>query len=341
MEPLLAPNQSIDVKSLKFPLLLSPKIDGIRAWNPSPVKSDLGLCSRRLMVFPNASANAKFDHPALRGADGEFTLGDMTASDLCRKTGGFLQALDREASDLSWNLFDSIRHPGLAFKERLVDLAEMLAKLPKHLRKDVLQVTQHPVGSLEELLHWEEVYLGMGFEGVMLRDPDARYKFARATLNEGIIFKLKRFTDAEARVLGWYEQKHNANQAETDARGFAKRSTHKAGKVLKGTLGGLECVFVNGPLSGVEFRVGGGFTDDLRNELWADPASMLNKIATVKFFAHGVKDKPRHTQFKCFRPKFDGGAGLTGGIGQPASTRSSRSPRKTSWRRCVSVARTP
>ena len=305
MEPLLAPNKSIDVKTLKYPLLLSPKIDGVRAWNPRPVRRELGLCSRRLMAFPNASVNAKFDIPALQGADGEFTLGDMTASDLCRKTGGFLQALDREASDLSWNLFDSIRFPDLAFKERLLDLAGIVKKLPKAVAKDVRLVDQHPITSLEELLHWEEVFLDMGFEGVMLRDPDAKYKFARATPNEGIIYKLKRFVDAEAEVLGWYEQKHNENAAETDARGFAKRSTHKAGKVLNGTLGGLECRFVNGPLKGVEFRVGGGFTAALRDEYWAARDTLAGKITTVKFFAHGVKDKPRHTQFNCFRPDFD------------------------------------
>lgn len=308
MEPLLAPNKSIDVKDVKFPMFLSPKIDGVRAWNPCPVDRSYRLLSRRMMRFPNASVNAKFDVPELQGADGEFCLGPITAPDLCRNTGGFLQALDRPADDLSWNLFDSLRvAPTIAFKERLVDLHDLVKKLPTALRKCVVEVPQTLVKSVDELLYHENRYLEMGFEGVMLRDPDGRYKFGRATAREGIIFKLKRFVDAEARILGCYEQNHNDNAATIDPRGFSKRSTHKANKVATGTLGGLECVFVNGPLKGVEFRTGGGFTAALRDELWAKQGDLSGQIVTVKFFAHGVKDKPRHTQFKCFRPDFDRG----------------------------------
>lgn len=305
MEPLLAPNKSIAVEDVKFPIYLSPKIDGVRAWNPHPVCRDHGLLSRRMMRFPNASVNEKFGIPELRGADGEFCLGSITSPDLCRTTGGFLQALDRPADDLSWQLFDSLRHHGLAFKERLADLGDLIVRLPKTVRDSVQIVPQILVTSKDELLHREEFFLNAGFEGVMLKDPDGRYKFGRATSKEGAIFKLKRFMDAEARVLGSYEQNHNDNEATIDPRGFAKRSTHKANKVATGTLGGLECVFVNGPLKGVEFRTGGGFTAALRDELWANRGDLPGQIVTVKFFAHGVKDKPRHTQFKCFRPDFD------------------------------------
>ena len=52
MEPLLAVPVT-DFSALRFPLLLSPKIDGVRGWHPAPVAPELGFCSRKLKRFPD------------------------------------------------------------------------------------------------------------------------------------------------------------------------------------------------------------------------------------------------------------------------------------------------
>lgn len=36
-----------------------------------------------------------------------------------------------------------------------------------------------------------------------------------------------------------------------------------------------------------------------------DSDEAVGHVVTVKYFARGVKDKPRHAQFKDFRPEFD------------------------------------
>ena len=40
-------------------------------------------------------------------------------------------------------------------------------------------------------------------------------------------------------------------------------------------------------------------------EFWALRDEAVGHIVTVKYFARRVKDKPRHAQFKDFRPEFD------------------------------------
>jgi hypothetical protein len=55
--------------------------------------------------------------------------------------------------------------------------------------------------------------------------------------------------------------------------------------------------------SGVAFRIGTGFTDAQRAELWAmhNAGKLVGKIGTYKFFAGGSKDKPRFPVWKSFR----------------------------------------
>lgn len=301
MEPILAePVTRFD--ALRFPLLLSPKIDGVRGWNPHPVRLDLGFCSRKLKPFPNVHARAMFDRDEFRGLDGELALGDIADPSLLRTTNALLQAHDRPADGLVWHVFDTLEGgSGLPYDERLALLA---ARLPSR-GPSVRLVQQHLVGCREELEFWEDFYLDAGLEGVIVRDPRGRYKFGRSTEREGLLLKVKRFEDAEARIVGSFELEHNDNARTTDERGFAKRTSHQAGKRAAGVLGGFVVVGINGRFEGVEYRVGGGFTAAQRAEFWAIRDEAVGHVVTVKYFARGAKDKPRHAQFKDFRPEFD------------------------------------
>jgi DNA ligase-1 len=135
----------------------------------------------------------------------------------------------------------------------------------------------------------------------MLRDPKGRYKHGRATVNEGLIYKLKRFQDAEAVVTGLEEAQRNENVLETDAQGYAKRSTAKAGLIGSDTLGRLIVDY-----DGQELKLSpGALKHDERQRIWDNPNEYLGKIAKFRFFAHGVKDKPRFPRFVGWRSKTD------------------------------------
>ena len=153
----------------------------------------------------------------------------------------------------------------------------------------------------------QEIALAAGYEGLMLNAADAAYKFGRSTTKEGALLKLKIFADAEARVVGAEEQLHNNNVAITDALGRTKRSTHKANKTGKGTLGALKVVGLNGPYKDAEFSIGTGLDDALRAELWNlhGAGALGGRVVKYKYFPSGTKDAPRFPVFLGFRELSD------------------------------------
>ena len=113
--------------------------------------------------------------------------------------------------------------------------------------------------------------------------------------------KVKRFDDTELEVVGAVELYHNDNEATINELGHTQRSTAKAGLRPAGVLGALVCKWKD-----TTVEVGTGFTAAQRAELWrAGPASLVGRLAKVKYFAHGMVDKPRHPVFLGWRDPAD------------------------------------
>ena len=92
-----------------------------------------------------------------------------------------------------------------------------------------------------------------GEEGVMINVWDAPYDFKRTNQ----LLKVKKFQDTEVKVIGFQE------------------GTNK----YAGTLGALVCEYKYSTVD-----VGSGFSDALRDEIWANKDVWLGKIITVKYF---------------------------------------------------------
>ena len=152
-----------------------------------------------------------------------------------------------------------------------------------------------------ELLMFETELLEKGAEGVMVRSVDGIYKNGRSTAKDGILGKVKRFSDAEYRIVGFVERMHNANEATRNELGYIERSSHKDNLVGRGDLGALVLETVDGQ----QFNCGTGFDDALRAEIWANKAADLGRMAKVKSFLIGVKDLPRFPVFLGFRDEGD------------------------------------
>lgn len=294
MEPMLAsPHKKLP---LKFPLLASPKLDGIRAWN---VEGD-GLLSRRMKDFPNMELHMYlFDTEeemySTKGLDGELCVGPTTATDLMRVTTSAIMSHEGDLDGLVWWIFDDFTNPDAPAHERLSRVAERVAALNNPNIKIVPQILVH---SEEELLALEQKWLKEGYEGVMVRDPNSPYKFGRATEREGYLLKIKRFADSEAEIIGFVELNRNLNEATISETGHTKRSTKKEGKVGGGTLGALQ---VRDLVTGIEFEIGSGFDAQMRQDLWNAQGNTLGATVKYKYFAVGVKDKPRFPIFLGFR----------------------------------------
>lgn len=280
-----------DVNKLTFPLFASPKLDGIRA-----VVLDGVLLSRNLKPIPNQHLQSVFGHARYNGLDGELIAGEACSPTVFRDTSSAVMSVAGKPN-VKFYVFDNFSEPELYFKDRVSSLERR--KLPADL---FVKWLPEKVGSVASLTTLEELWLEAGYEGAMLRRHDGPYKMGRSTLKEAYLLKLKRFADGEAEIVGFEEQQHNANEATTDALGRTKRTTHKAGKQGKGTLGAL---LVKDLKTGCEFNIGSGFTDVERAVIWANQPGHLGFIVRYKYFPTGSKDKPRFPVFVGFRDKID------------------------------------
>lgn len=270
---------------LRFPLLASPKLDGVRAIVRGGV-----VLSRSLKPIPNKHVQSRFSH--LEHFDGELIVGASNAPDVLRTTVSGVMKVDGKP-DVGFHLFDHIQHPTLAYETR-----HSFLEAGPHNKVFIVQ--QQEIVSHYELAKYEEDILAQGYEGVMLRDPQGHYKFGRSTALEGLLVKVKRFHDAEFEIVGFEERMHNANEAVTNELGRTKRSSHKENKHGRGDLGALILKYGD-----TTFNCGTGFDDALRAEIWANRDQYLGKLAKIKYFAHGQKDVPKLTSFLAIRDPRD------------------------------------
>lgn len=281
-KPMLAVEAVLD--KVMFPALVSAKLDGIRA-----IVIDGKVMSRNMKPIPNKYVRHLFGRREYQHLDGELIVGDPAAKDVYRQTSSGVMSVDGEP-DVQFYLFDHITNPQLPYQKRA----------PQRPRERAPILPQHLVLTMDDLLKTEQLMLDAGYEGLMIRHPDAPYKYGRSTVKEGWLLKLKRFQDAEATIVGFEERMHNGNEATTDELGRTKRSSHQAGKTGRGDLGALVCDY-----NGVRFTIGTGFTDVERANIWAERDQYLGKLAKFKFFPVGVKEAPRFPVFLGFRDRRD------------------------------------
>lgn len=295
MKPMLAARDA-KLEDLKYPLLASPKLDGVRA-----IVLNGKILSRKLEPFPNPYVHKLFDLLHLNNVDGELIVGSPTDEQVRNITSGAMNRKSGEP-DVTFHIFD------------IVDTIEdyearyaVLAQLEPGLRAYKVRLVEHTlIKNSIDLLAFENDCLEMGYEGVICRALNQPYKFGRSTLKEGGMVKLKRFVDAEAQVLRVNEEMENTNKAEKDKLGRTKRSKAQAGMVGKDRAGELECVGLEAPFEGVKFIVPlGGAGDIGKAWWWKNRARPLFPVITFKYFPKGVKDKPLLPTYVGIRERWD------------------------------------
>lgn len=286
-KPMLATN--VDLTKLEYPVYASRKLDGVRAI----IYNDT-VYSRNGKPIPNKHVQALFGR--LNGSDGELIVGDPTAKDVFQKTTSGVMSVEGEP-DVFLYEFDIYNYNSDYETRWDSELCYIYMVEPKN----VIAVEQELINNEQELLAFEQKVLAEGYEGVILRKPDAKYKHGRSTVKEGALLKLKRFSDAEAEIIGAECLYTNTNEAVTNALGYTERSTKKEGKVALDTLG----AFIVKNKEGVEFSIGSGFNDEQRKEYWKDRYKLIGKTVKYKYFEVGIKDKPRFPIFLGFRAEGD------------------------------------
>lgn len=289
--PLLA-QELENLTDVKFPVYVSPKLDGIRCLT---AKGD--VLSRSFKRIPNKSiwnyliahAACELDGELLTYTDGKLDSFNTIQSKVMSEDG---------QPEFTFAVFDWITKTlDKPFKERFKELSEN-----KH--DSLITVVPHTlINNLEELIAFEAECVADGHEGMMLRSPDGRYKCGRSTLKEGILLKYKRFIDSEARILEIREQEKNIGAKGINELGKTKRSHKKSDKALAGTMGEF---WVKDIYNNIEFGIGTGIglTKELRQELWDNKDKYLGKLIKYKY-QKIEKNKPRFPSFLGFRDERD------------------------------------
>ncbi len=294
MKPMLAYTIE-DVNKLKFPQLVSVKLDGIRA-----IVKDGVVYSRSLKPIRSKLVQEKFGKTEYEGLDGELIYGSPTAEDVFNLSTQAVMSTNLpegfEPDKLRFFVFDT---QAVQPYDAIDRQNYLMVKCKDFL--DIVVVGQEKVQNVEQLLELEARVTAMGYEGVMCKDPYGFYKNGRSTAKGGEIGKLKRFVDEEATVIGFVEKMHNTNEATTNELGDTERSSAKDGLVGAGTLGSL---VVQSEKWGV-FNIGSGFNDEQRKEIWKFQKSYMGSLVKFKYFAVGVVEKPRFPVFLGFRDKDD------------------------------------
>ena len=281
--PMLATDA--DLEKLRFPLLASAKLDGIRA-----IVRDGVVWSRSNKPIPNKHVQTLFK--PFEHFDGELIVGDPTSKTVYRDTVSGVMSEDGEPA-VRLFVFDHVEHQTEKYMARSL-------RVVRHKVPMIVTHEQVHIASLDKLLLLEERMLNQGYEGLILRDPEAPYKQGRSTVKEGYLLKLKRMATDEAEIIGFIEEMTNLNVATISETGHTKRSSHKANKVGKGRLGALQVRWGD-----VEFEIGTGFCDAEKEAIWLNQDKYLGKLVSFNHFPIGAYDKPRHPSYKGLRSPID------------------------------------
>jgi DNA ligase 1 len=295
-KPMLAPNEKVDLKSLTFPLIASYKFDGIRA-----IFMNGEMYSRSLKQLPNAQLHARFEtlkkyskeHNVI--LDGELWSKSVPFNNLS----GIIRQLDCSLpDDLNFYCFDNIENDdyNLPFENRVIRYSLML-----HF--DYFQkVKQHKVMSVGEVENLFKEALENGFEGLILRDPNGRYKHGRGTIKEGLIFKVKPFETFDAKIIGVIQATEVNPNAEKKINelGRSVTSKKKDDRILIEKASAFVVKY-----NGLDLKVTIAMTDEEKELIWASRDDAIGKTIEFKGMLVGSKNLPRHPVMIRFREDKD------------------------------------
>ena len=310
MKPQLSEDAILE--KVQFPCIVQPKIDGVRALNLTGQ-----LTGRSMDPFAGFGITDYFSQRDFRGLDGEMVLGNDPAcrERLCSLTTGAMGRFKdvTEMADLHWWVFDYLPDPSLPYRSRYT-LLEMKVKELRHPRIHIVPLIH--VKSMSELQFHINDFGEKGYEGTIVRNPNAPYKQGRATQKGQELWRVKPWADFEILVTGITEGQMNMNEAKKNTLGRTERSSAKAGMVPNKQVGSIQGTLLKDffdPITGkLLFKKGlpvtagsGEMTGMEAAWYFKNPHLIVGHIAKIKHMTHGVKNLPRFPTFLSLRSPQD------------------------------------
>jgi DNA ligase-1 len=306
MKPQLANDASLN--TLKYSVFILPKIDGIRGLNTTG-----RLTGRSLKEFEGYGVTEMFSKPYHKFLDGELILGINPASSerLCSLTTGAVGAFKgvTQPPNLHFWVFDWLEDLSLPYRQRyeiLVRKVQNMGDPRVHL------VPAYECKNREELDFYIFKFLQEGYEGAVIRNPDAPAKQGRPSKVKQEFVRVKPWHDSEMLVTGVTEGNENTNEATVNELGYTERSSAFEGLVANGRVGSIQGILLEDCISpitgqllfpkGLEITVSKGcMTHEEARFYFENQNQIVGHIVKFKHFIHGTKTLPRMGQYLSHR----------------------------------------
>tara|TARA_A100001515_G_C4577224_1_gene211808 strand:- start:461 stop:1693 length:1233 start_codon:yes stop_codon:yes gene_type:complete len=267
--------QKFDMKRIKGKqsVVVEPKLDGIRCF--AIVENGVAR-----MFARSGKIISNFDNTIgkelIKVGDGCYD-GELMGEDFIALMRQAYRKDDVDTGGTYLALFDYLplkewhtRETKMSCHDRYEKLLDMLSDSEANL--DLVQPVEREDCDVDydEIKSYHDSYVSMGYEGAMIKDPDAPYRFGRGYE----VMKLKAFHDVDLKIESLEE-------------GTGKHA---------GKLGSVVVSF-----NGVDVRVGSGFSDDVRESVWADKQAFVGRMIEVRYQEVTPDGSLRFPTFVCFR----------------------------------------
>jgi len=306
-KPMLAPNDQPNLDDVKYPLLASYKLDGIRCLF---IKGK--LLTRALKPIKNKQLNEKLEYiRAWTEKTGNILDGEIYSPELTfQEINSFVMTEDFESKKsikkhgevltipdhLQFYCFDALfgGDTNFLFHERTKMACEV-----SNMFQAMVPVNHIQVESKEDVDSYFKEALENDYEGLILRSPLSPYKCGRGTIREGFIYKVKPFVTFDA-VIKEVKQGTVVNPdvpTTTNELGRTVTSKKKGDRLLVDKVSDFVVDY-----EGHTLKVScSSLKHDEREKYWKVRDSLIGKTIEYKGMLIGAKDVPRHPVFIRFR----------------------------------------
>lgn len=314
-KPSKAVNAKDHMEKITFMKLLSDKRDGIRC-----LFKEGNMMSIAFNLTPNKQLQEKFSHMKAYSLknniilDGELYGHNLTFGEINRvyKTEDFS---DEKTVKKIMKEKDFCTAEYWIYVKDLIESIEFYCfdvyqdqTTPFHARNIIIQslghlsffnpVEQTEVYTIKEVEDRFEAALKNNYEGLILRDPNAVYKFGRSTLNDQVMLKIKPFDPFDGKIVG-------VEQA-TEVDPNAEKTKDKLGRSVTSKKKEDRIPVEKASAFIVEYedttvKVSIAATDEKKKYYWEIRDSLIGDWICYKGMTVGMKDVPRHGIFQRFR----------------------------------------
>jgi DNA ligase-1 len=256
---------------------VEPKLDGIRCF-AIVEHGDALLYARSGKLITNFDSTIGAELANLPDGcyDGEIMGEDFIAlmrqayrKDNVITEGTYLALFDYLPME-EWNSRDTKMTCDDRHSELVTRVGNQQVKYLRVISRFEIDYTGRSASDYEKIKALHDEFVRDGFEGAMVKNLDAPYKFGRG---HGVM-KLKAFHDVDLKI---------------------ERLLEGTGKHV-GKLGSVAVDY-----QGVEVQVGSGFSDELRESIWSDPDNFVGRMIEVRYQEVTPDGSLRFPTFVCFR----------------------------------------